>query len=93
MARDYATTMKKINLRETVRIYSIFTGNYDKYLQAYAKNEDLSWSYPNLHEYYESRMLIELESICGPELGSNPNDPNHPVRKLLNQRYGFVTVQ
>lgn len=86
---DFKQRMEAVNLKNTIKMYAVATGRYPQFITAYAmyeprKDEKRKLVNPKFHDYFEAQAIYELQTLCGDKLGSNPNDPGHPVRMLLD---------
>ncbi|MCQ2096795.1 MAG: hypothetical protein MJY87_02490 [Fibrobacter sp.] len=85
MARD-GSLLERINRMEAIKLYCVVHGRYSEYLRAYSRTQDgRGWASPLFHDYFSSQIEFAVQSLCGIWLGRNVNDPQHPVRKLLNE--------
>lgn len=73
----------RINVHESLKMLAVKTGKYATFCRAYAMKKvgENNYEYvnPKLKYDFDSDMMPLLESICGPTLGENPKNPNHPL--------------
>lgn len=78
--------MRKINIRETLRMMACKMGRYKEMCQAYVTQrvgkDCYEYKNPGLKEHFDHEMMPFLEKVCGKWLGENPNMPWHPIQKF-----------
>ncbi len=78
---------KAVNIRDTMRMFSIVAGCEMEFLKAHLWKEGEGWTYPNLHDDFLRRYEQEAMKICGAWWGYNPANPAHPMNKFFMNNY------
>lgn len=81
-----AALIRRINVRETLRLLAYRLGRYADMCKAYETQkvgkDQYEYKNPGLKQHFDHEMLPFLEKVCGKWLGENPNMPWHPIQKF-----------
>lgn len=83
---NFEELIYRINVNEAMKILAQKTGKYAQMCHAYTrikKDGRYVFAYPNLKQQFDSEMFPLLQAICKDELGENPCDPQHPIRRWM----------